>query len=97
MIFEVIGKATKNSPVESLFSAEVTSVQMMDTLLLFYKKMGLIPGAETFEITDVVPNGNKHAYHIPRPLISYGINSYRRWLMKQNPQLAKLTSELATV
>ena len=82
MIFEVIGKATPNSKVEPLFSAEVTSVQMMDTLLLFYKQMGLIPGAETFEITEVVPNGKKNTYHIPRPLISYGINSYRKWLDK---------------
>jgi hypothetical protein len=97
MIFEVIGKATPNSKEAPLFSAEVTSVQMMDTLLLFYKRMGLIPGAETFEITSVIPNGKRHQYHVPRPLISYGINSYRRWLARTNPELAKLSTELTTV
>ena len=82
MIFEVIGTSASNTEEHSLFSAEVTSVQMMDMLLLFYKRMGLIPEAETFEITEVVPNGNKHEYHVPRELISYGISSYRRWLEK---------------
>ncbi len=97
MICEVIGKATAKGEEQTLFSAEVTSVQMMDTLLLFFKQMGLIPGAEHFEVSRVVPNGNRHAYHIPRPLISYGINSYRKWLAKSNPTLARLTKEPATV
>lgn len=97
MIFEVIGKATPASEETPLFSAEATSVPMMDTLLVFYKHMGLIPGAETFEITSVVPNGKKHQYHIPRPLITYAINSYRSYLAKQNPSLARLTSALLTV
>ncbi len=85
MICEVFGTEAGKEGEHALFSAEVNSVQMMDTLLLFYKMMGLIPNAETFDVTRVVPNGNVHEYHVPRPLISYGINSYRRWLEKQLP------------
>ncbi len=94
MICEVIGKPTADDEPRPLFSAEVTSVQMMDMLLLFYKDMGLIPGAENFEVTKVVPHGERHEYHVPRPLISYGIRCYRNWLNRRNPELAKLTQEL---
>jgi len=83
VIFEVIGTAAPGKEVQPLFSAEVIDVQMMDQLLLTYKLMGLIPGAETFEVTEVIPNGTKHEYHVPRLLISYWLNSYRQSLEKQ--------------
>ena len=92
MICEVLGKVNATSNEEQpLFSAEVTDTEMMEMLLLFYKRMGLIPGAEQFEITRVIPHGKPHQYHVPRLLISYGINSYRKWLAKSNPLLADLT------
>ena len=78
--YEVKGRPAPEQEVQPLFSVDVTSPKMLEEFLEMYKLMGLIPGAETFEITETIPNGKKHKYHVPRLLVSYALNSYEKYL-----------------
>ena len=78
--YEVKGSPAPEQEVQPLFSVDVTSPKMLEEFLKMYQHMGLIPGAETFEITETIPNGKKHEYHVPRLLVSYALNSYEKYL-----------------
>lgn len=85
MICSVIGYDIDDTdPQEkALFSAEVNDVDQMEQLPMVLHMFACIPNIYTSVVTGVVPDTERHEYHLPLDLVAYALRSYERKLKQK--------------